>query len=68
MGQAAQMTREEANKTLNRCLDEAQEKKLYGRIAFMLHFQNGILQQITDIDNDGNRTLTRTSLGTKGNG
>ena len=62
------MTREEANKTLNDCLMEAQEKKLYGRITFTLHFVNGKLLQITDINDDGKRSRTRTSVGRKKNG
>ena len=61
------MTREEANKILNECLTEAEEKKLYGRITFMLHFVNGNLLQITDTNDDGNRTRTRTSVGKRKN-
>ena len=62
------MTKDEANKALNECLMEAQEKKLYGRITFTLHFVNGNLLQITDINDDGKRTRTRTSVGKRKNG
>ena len=57
------MTREEAHRILDKCLDEAEQKKLYGRTAFVLHFVNGNLLQITDTNHDSERTITRTSVG-----
>ena len=54
------MIREEAHKILEVVIDEAEEKKLFGQISFVLHFQEGNLQQITDKENDGTRNRTRT--------
>lgn len=42
------MTRQEAHKILDKCLDEAKEKTFYGQLSFVMHCQNGKLQQITD--------------------
>ena len=42
------MTRQEAHKILDQCLDEAEEKGFYGQMSFVLHLQAGKLQQITD--------------------
>ncbi len=61
------MTRQEAHQSFDKCLDEAEQTKLYGRIVIMLHFVNGNLLQITDTNDDGNRTRTRTSVGKRKN-
>lgn len=42
------MTRQEAHKILDECLDEAEKKLLYGQTAFTMHYVNGKLLQITD--------------------
>ena len=42
------VTRQEAHKILDKCLDEAESKVLYGQMAFTMHFVNGKLLQITD--------------------
>ena len=42
------MTRQEAHKILDKCLDEAEQKDFYGQTSFVLHLQAGKLQQITD--------------------
>ena len=42
------MTKQEAHKILDKCLDEAEEKDFYGQMSFILHFQTGKLQQVTD--------------------
>ncbi len=42
------MTRKEVHKILEECLNEAEERNLYGQMSFKMHFQDGRLQQITD--------------------
>lgn len=42
------MTNQEAHKILDKCLNEGQEKNLYGQTSFIMHWQNGKLEQITD--------------------
>jgi len=42
------MTNEEIHKILDQCIEEGKEKKLYGQSSFILHFQAGIVKQITD--------------------
>lgn len=54
------MTKQEAHKILDQCLDEAEQKKLYGQISFIMHYQAGKLQQITD--EQRRRTWRNSSL------
>jgi len=54
------MTNTEIHKILDSCLDEAKEKKLYGQISFTLHCQAGDVRQVSDKENDGIRSKTRT--------
>jgi len=42
------MTRDEAHKIFDECLNHAIKMKLHGQITFITHWQNGKLQQITD--------------------
>lgn len=42
------MTRKEAHKIFDECLDHGEEMKLHGQITFITHWQAGELQQITD--------------------
>ena len=42
------MTRQEAHKILDQCLNEAEQKEFYGQMSFILHLQAGKLQQVTD--------------------
>ena len=42
------MTRQEAHKILDKCLNEAEQRILYGQMIFKMHFVNGKLLQITD--------------------
>ena len=62
------MTRAEAHNILEECLKHGERIQLYGNIAFTIHFQAGSLRQITDTTHDGEKSLTKTSLGKKTNG
>jgi len=42
------MIREDIHKILNECLDEGEAKKLYGQTSFIMHWQDGKVQQVTD--------------------
>jgi len=42
------VTNAEIHKILDKCLEEGKEKNLYGQIGFLLHFQNGVVKQVTD--------------------
>lgn len=44
------MTRDKIHKILDLCLDEVEQKNLYGHVNFTLHCQGGIVKHVADVE------------------
>ena len=54
------MNKMDIHQIIDTCLDEGKIIKLYGQIKFVMHFQEGTVRQITDTNENGERTRKRT--------
>ncbi len=54
------MNREDVHQIVDSCLDEGKTINLYGQVKFVMHFQDGAVRQVTDTNENGERSRKRT--------